>query len=223
MELIKVKNLTLGYEGKEVVKNVTFDVDQGDYICVIGDNGSGKSTLMKALLSLIKPISGNIEFLGVKKNEIGYLPQQTGAREDFPALVKEVVSSGCLNRGKFSFFMNKEKKRIISENMDKLQISALKNESFSELSGGQKQRVLLARALCATQKLLIIDEPVAGLDPKVTDEMYEAVKKLNDEGITIIMVTHDVTRALSFSNKVVHISYEDSTCLPTDEYLAEAQ
>lgn len=221
--MIKVKNLTLGYEGKEVVKNVTFDVDQGDYICVIGDNGSGKSTLMKALLSLIKPISGNIEFLGVKKNEIGYLPQQTGAREDFPALVKEVVSSGCLNRGKFSFFMNKEKKRIISENMDKLQISALKNESFSELSGGQKQRVLLARALCATQKLLIIDEPVAGLDPKVTDEMYEAVKKLNDEGITIIMVTHDVTRALRFSNKVVHISYEDSTCLPTDEYLAEAQ
>lgn len=221
--MIKVKNLTLGYEGKEVVKNVTFDVDQGDYICVIGDNGSGKSTLMKALLSLIKPISGNIEFLDVKKNEIGYLPQQTGAREDFPALVKEVVSSGCLNRGKFSFFMNKEKKRIISENMDKLQISALKNESFSELSGGQKQRVLLARALCATQKLLIIDEPVAGLDPKVTDEMYEAVKKLNDEGITIIMVTHDVTRALSFSNKVVHISYEDSACLPTDEYLAEAQ
>lgn len=221
--MIKVKNLTLGYEGKEVVKNVTFDVDQGDYICVIGDNGSGKSTLMKALLSLIKPISGNIEFLDVKKNEIGYLPQQTGAREDFPALVKEVVSSGCLNRGKFSFFMNKEKKKIISENMDKLQISALKNKSFSELSGGQKQRVLLARALCATQKLLIIDEPVAGLDPKVTDEMYDAVKKLNDEGITIIMVTHDVTRALSFSNKVVHISYEGSTCLPTDEYLAEAQ
>lgn len=221
--MIKVKNLTLGYEGKEVVKNVTFDVDQGDYICVIGDNGSGKSTLMKALLSLIKPISGNIEFLDVKKNEIGYLPQQTGAREDFPALVKEVVSSGCLNRGKFSFFMNKEKKRIISENMDKLQISALKNKSFSELSGGQKQRVLLARALCATQKLLIIDEPVAGLDPKVTDEMYDEVKKLNDEGITIIMVTHDVTRALSFSNKVVHISYEGSTCLLTDEYLAEAQ
>ena len=172
--LIKVENLTLSYENMTVVKDLSFTVESGDYLCIVGENGSGKSTLVKSLLSLKKPVGGEITFGGgLRRNEIGYLPQQTGAQHDFPASVGEVVISGCLNSMGFRPFYTDRERKKAAENMERLSISDLKKRSFRELSGGQQQRVLLARALCATSKLLLLDEPVSGLDPMVTAEMYE--------------------------------------------------
>lgn len=204
MALIKVDELTLSYENLTVIENLNFTVENGDYLCIVGENGSGKSTLVKALLSLKKPDSGSIEFNeGLRKNEIGYLPQQTSAQKNFPASVYEVVISGCLNsRGARPFYSAKERKTAL-ENIERLGIAELKNRSYRELSGGQQQRVLLARALCATKKLLLLDEPVTGLDPIITAEFYELIAKINREGITVIMVTHDITAALKYSNRVL--------------------
>ena len=211
MALIKVENLTLSYENMTVIENLNFSVENGDYLCIVGENGSGKSTLVKALLSLKKPEKGSIEFgEGLKKNQIGYLPQQTSAQKSFPASVYEVVISGCLNsRGILPFFSSKERKTAL-ENIERLGISELKNRSYRELSGGQQQRVLLARALCATKKLLLLDEPVTGLDPIITAEFYELISKINQEGITVIMVTHDISAALKYSNRVL--------CMREDNY-----
>lgn len=204
MALIKVENLTLSYENMTVIENMNFSVESGDYLCIVGENGSGKSTLVKALLSLKKPEHGTIEFgEGLKKNEIGYLPQQTSAQKSFPASVYEVVISGCLNsRGILPFYSMKERKTA-ADNIERLGISDIKNRSYRELSGGQQQRVLLARALCATKKLLLLDEPVTGLDPIITAEFYELISKINQEGITVIMVTHDISAAVKYSNKVL--------------------
>lgn len=204
MALIKVDELTLSYENLTVIENLNFTVENGDYLCIVGENGSGKSTLVKALLSLKKPDSGSIEFNeGLRKNEIGYLPQQTSAQKSFPASVYEVVISGCLNsRGARPFYSAKERKTAL-ENIKRLGIAELKNRSYRELSGGQQQRVLLARALCATKKLLLLDEPVTGLDPIITAEFYELIAKINREGITVIMVTHDITAALKYANRVL--------------------
>ncbi|MCH5208308.1 MAG: metal ABC transporter ATP-binding protein [Oscillospiraceae bacterium] len=204
MALIKTENLCLSYENMTVIENLSFEINSGDYLCIIGENGSGKSTLVKALLSLKKPENGTIEFgEGLKKNEIGYLPQQTSAQKSFPASVSEVVISGCLNsRGFRPFFSSKERKTA-AENIEKLGITELKNRSYRELSGGQQQRVLLARALCATKKLLLLDEPVTGLDPIITAEFYELISEINKEGITVIMVTHDISAALKYANRVL--------------------
>lgn len=204
MALIKVENLALSYENMTVIESLSFNVENGDYLCIVGENGSGKSTLVKALLSLKKPENGSIEFgEGLKKNEIGFLPQQTGAQKSFPASVYEVVISGCLNsRGLLPFYSSKERK-MASDNIERLGIAELKNRSYRELSGGQQQRVLLARALCATKKLLLLDEPVTGLDPIITAEFYALISKINKEGITVIMVTHDISAALKYANRVL--------------------
>ena len=204
MALIKVDDLTLSYENIMVIKDLSFKVESGDYLCIVGENGSGKSTLVKGLLSLKKPESGTIEFgEGLRKNEIGYLPQQTSAQKSFPASVYEVVISGCLNsRGIRPFYSSREKK-IALDNIERLGITDLKNRSYRDLSGGQQQRVLLARALCATKKLLLLDEPVTGLDPIITAEFYELISKINKEGITVIMVTHDISAALKYANRVL--------------------
>lgn len=207
MSLIKCENVSLGYEGKAVVENLNFEVNEGDYLCIVGENGSGKSTLMKTLLGLKNPMSGKISTGdGLKHNEIGYLPQQTVVQKDFPASVKEIVLSGFLNHSGLRPFYNKEEKQIAKDNMDKLGISDLAKRCYRDLSGGQQQRVLLARALCATRKMLLLDEPVAGLDPKVTIEMYELIKGLNDEGITVIMISHDIHAALKYATKILHVS-----------------
>lgn len=202
--LIKVENLALSYENMTVIENLSFEVADGDYLCIVGENGSGKSTLVKALLSLKRPEKGSISFgEGLKKNEIGYLPQQTAAQKDFPASVYEVVISGCLNsRGIRPFYSSRERKMAL-ENMELLGITDLKSRSYRELSGGQQQRVLLSRALCATKKLLLLDEPVAGLDPIVTAELYELIDKINKNGVTVIMVTHDLTTALKYSRHIL--------------------
>lgn len=187
-----------------VIENLSFEINSGDYLCIVGENGSGKSTLVKALLSLKKPENGTIEFGdGLKKNEIGYLPQQTSAQKSFPASVSEVVISGCLNSRGFRPFYSLKERKTAAENIEKLGITELKNRSYRELSGGQQQRVLLARALCATKKLLLLDEPVTGLDPIITAEFYELISRINKEGITVIMVTHDISAALKYANRVL--------------------
>lgn len=206
MALLTCKNLCVNYDNFHAVSDITFSIDKGDYVFVVGENGSGKSTLIKTIAGLLKPKSGEIIFGDDTTNKIGYLPQQTVIQRDFPASVYEVVLSGCLNsKGIIPFYTKKDKKRA-DENIAKLGIKHLKHKCYRELSGGQQQRVLLARALCATKNLLILDEPVAGLDPIVTAEMYKIIKKLNEENnITIIMVSHDIDSAVNNANKVLHM------------------
>lgn len=209
MAQLKCENLKLGYNSKVVAENISFEVNKGDYLCIVGENGSGKSTLMKTLLHLIKPLSGTIETGdGVSADEIGYLPQQTEVQRDFPASVKEIVLSGCQSRCGRRPFYNKAEKQLALDAMEKMGISNLAKKCYRELSGGQQQRTLLARAFCATQKMLLLDEPVTGLDPIATEEMYSLIKNLNDNGITIIMISHDVDAALKYATHVLHIGKE---------------
>lgn len=206
MELLTCENLAIGYDQKIIVDNLSFKVYEGDYLCIVGENGAGKSTLVKTLLRLQGPVSGSLKVSNdLKANEVGYLPQQTIIQKDFPASVREIVLSGCQGRTGFRPFYNKEEKALANENMERMGISDLARRSYRDLSGGQQQRVLLARALCATRKLLILDEPVSGLDPKVTHDMYELIKKLNNDGITVIMISHDIHAAVRYAGKILHI------------------
>ena len=209
MALITVSNASLGYEGKAIVSDINFSVCDGDYLCIVGENGSGKSTLMKTLLGQKNVISGKIEFSdGLKQNEIGYLPQQTEVQKDFPASVKEIVLSGCLNRSGFRPFYSKSQKETAARNMEKLGITDLSGKCYRELSGGQQQRVLLARALCAAEKLLVLDEPVAGLDPMVTKSLYSLIEEINKSGMTVIMVSHDMEAAVEYASHILHIGHK---------------
>lgn len=221
MALITCKNLSLAYEGKTIVTDINFSIAEGDYLCIVGENGSGKSTLMRTLLGLKSPFSGEIIFDGgLNKNKIGYLPQQTEVQRDFPASVKEIVMSGCLSSNGFRPFFNKELKKRAEENMKKLGIADIQNRCYRELSGGQQQRVLLARALCSASKLIILDEPAAGLDPVVTAEMYSIIEKLNkDENITVIMVSHDIAHAVKYASHILHISEKPLFFGKTEDYL----
>ncbi|NPV91293.1 MAG: metal ABC transporter ATP-binding protein [Firmicutes bacterium] len=204
--VISCKNLSVKYDSAFAVKNVAFDLEPGDYLCVVGENGSGKSTLMKGILGLLKPADGQIIFNGVKQTEIGYLPQQTVVQKDFPASVFEVVLSGRLNRHGVLAFYSKQDRDSAHKNMTRLGIESLKKKSYRDLSGGQQQRVLLARALCAAEKLLVLDEPDSGLDPMVAAEMYALLQKLNREtGIAIIMISHDIKSAVKYGNKILHL------------------
>lgn len=207
MAQITCQNVSLGYDSKIISENLSFEVNEGDYLCIVGENGSGKSTLMKSLLGLIPILGGKIETGdGVKAKEIGYLPQQTLVQRDFPASVREVVLSGCQGRSGMRPFYSKQDKALAVRSMERMGISDLSKCCYRELSGGQQQRVLLARALCATQKLLLLDEPVSGLDPKVTVEMYQAIKDLNDDGITVIMISHDVSAATKYASHILHMA-----------------
>ncbi len=200
------QNLKLGYNDKIIVNDLSFEVNSGDYLCIIGENGAGKSTLMRTILGLQKSISGSVKTSGgLEQKEIGYLPQQTVVQRDFPATVQEIVLSGCLNRiGKRPFY-SKVEKDLVKENMAKVEIANLAKRCYRELSGGQQQRVLLARALCATRKMLLLDEPVSGLDPKVTKEMYDLIAKLNKEGTTIMMISHDINSVEQHATHILHI------------------
>jgi len=221
MAILTCRDLTLGYEGKKVVEGLTFTVESGEYLCIVGENGSGKSTLMKTILRLKAPLSGQISTGdGLKQTEIGYLPQQTVVQKDFPASVREIVLSGCLNRCGFRPYYSREEKALAEMNMGKMGIASLAKRCYRELSGGQQQRVLLARALCATRKLLLLDEPVAGLDPKVTAEMYALIEKLNrDEGITVVMISHDIAAATRYASHILHISSKPLFYGTTADYL----
>ncbi|MCC8042076.1 MAG: ABC transporter ATP-binding protein [Oscillospiraceae bacterium] len=220
MAQIICRSLTLGYESTKVAENISFSVQRGDYLCIIGENGSGKSTLVKALLGLNPPISGEIEFGDdLRKNEIGYLPQQTQAQRDFPASVEEIVLSGCVNRKGLRPFYSAKERAAADEAMKRLDVLSLKKRCYRELSGGQQQRVLLSRALCATDKLILLDEPVTGLDPKAAEEMYSLIKKLNESGTTVIMVSHDMSAALKYSSHILRMGMESVFFGTTSEYM----
>lgn len=208
MAILNCKELGFGYDGKTVLDGVNFSLSAGDYLCVVGENGSGKSTLVKGLLGLKNPERGSIEFgEGLKQTEIGYLPQQTQLQRDFPASVYEVVLSGCLNSMRGLWYGKKERE-LAEMNMERMGIEEIKNESYQALSGGQQQRVLLARALCATKKLLLLDEPVTGLDPIAAGEMYNLIKLVNlCDDITVIMVSHDIHEAVRYATHILHLGH----------------
>lgn len=205
--LIACEHVDFGYENVDAVIDVTMEITPGDYLCIVGENGSGKSTLMKGILGLLKPTAGTLVINEeLKKTGIGYLPQQTAAQRDFPATVYEVVQSGCLSRRGSRPFYTKQEKRLTMESMEKLGIGALGKHCYRELSGGQQQRVLIARALCATSRLLILDEPITGLDPSAIQELYRIIRKLNrEEGVSILMVSHDIQNAATQANKILHL------------------
>ncbi len=220
--LLACRDVSLGYEGRAIWQGLNFQVRRGDYLCIVGENGSGKSTLLRSLLGLLRPMSGEIwRADSLRRGAIGYLPQQTRAQKDFPATVTEVVRSGFLSAGGGRFFYTPAQKSRALMNMGKLGILELKDRCYRELSGGQQQRVLLARALCAAGELLILDEPVTGLDPAAAQDMYHTLSYLNhSEGIAIIMVTHDMENALRSAGTILHAGHGSYFYGPVEEYLA---
>lgn len=216
--MIKTENLSIGYDNKLVLKNVNIDIQEGEYVCIVGQNGTGKSTLLKTLLGLIKPLDGKI--IIADKESMGYVPQRLQIQQDFPATVMEIVMSGCLRKMKWFPFYTKKEKILASKYLKMLQISSLKNKSFSELSGGQQQRVLIARALCATSKVLFLDEPFTALDTTTKLKLYSVLRKINkEENVTIVIITHDVEDILRYANRIIHI---DETIVfdgTVDEYM----
>ncbi len=223
MPQIVCENLSLGYEGEIIVRDLSVSVETGMYLCIVGENGAGKSTLMKAILGLRAPLSGRVAFGdGLKKREIGYLSQQTDVQKDFPASVREIVLSGFQGRMGFRPFYKREEKERAERNMERMGVADLADRCYRDLSGGQQQRVLLARALCATEKLLLLDEPVSGLDPVVTADMYRIIGELHRSGVTIVMITHDVVEALPCATHILHLGRR--VFFGTrDEYLREMQ
>lgn len=217
MPIIETKNLCKGYSRREVLKNLNISIERGDHLYIVGENGTGKSTLIKLLLGLLTPDSGSIAFSGIRKNQIGYLPQQTEIQADFPASVFETVLSGTQS-GKRLPFYTKRDKQTARDMMKKLHIEELEKASFRELSGGQQQRVLLARALCATSEILLLDEPITGLDPVATAEFYSLTEQLHSEGVTIITVSHDVSCAVHYGNKILHLGHGEYFFGSSHEY-----
>jgi len=224
-ELLSCRDVSLGYEGQPLLEHLNLTVSGGDYLCVVGENGSGKSTLIKALLGLLEPLSGEIRRAPELKNgAVGYLPQQTQAQRNFPATVYEVVLSGWLNQRGSHFFYTAAQKSGALMNLGKLGILELKDRCYRELSGGQQQRVLLARALCAASRLLILDEPITGLDPAAAQDLYKTLRYLNQqEGMAIVMVTHDLSAALQSARTVLHIGRSGWFCGTVEDYLRSPQ
>lgn len=207
MVQIICQDLAIGYDGKAIVQKLDLSINQGEYLCIVGENGAGKSTLVKTLIGLLQPVRGKIALGdGMSQEEIGYLPQQTETQKDFPASVREIVLSGCQNRCGLRPFYNRKEKMRAEEMMRRLQITDLEKRCYRELSGGQQQRTLLARALCATKKLLLLDEPVSGLDPKATEEMYQLIRSINrEEKITIVMISHDIQAAITYASHILYL------------------
>ena len=220
MALISCRDLTLGYESHAILEHLSFQVDAGDYLCIVGENGSGKSTLMRTVLGLQRPMAGTIAFGdGLRENEIGYLPQQTAIQKDFPATVWEIALSGCqAHMGRRAFYGRSEK-ALAARNLERMGMTAFRGRCYRELSGGQQQRVLLARALCATRKLLLMDEPVSGLDPRVTAEMYELIERLNrQDGVTVVMISHDIQAAMRYATHILHLGGAEVFFGTAEEY-----
>lgn len=216
MELIRFENLSLRYGNRVLFKDLNFSIYEGDYFCIAGENGSGKTTLMNAILGMKEPASGKITMSNDIKNGIGYLPQQKSLQKDFPASVYEVVISGFQKKRGFRPFYNNKEKEIADKNMKRLGILDIKKQCFSELSGGQQQRVLISRALCATDKIILLDEPVTGLDKETTEEMYKIINELNDAGVTIVMISHDASATIRYASRVLHLG--SKVFVGTNEY-----
>lgn len=222
MALISAKDLTIGFSDLVLYRDLSFDISEGDYVFVIGENGTGKTTLMRTLLGLRKPLKGEVVTDGLKLSEIGYLPQQTIVQRDFPASVKEIVLSGFVGRLGYHPFYSSKQKKAAMEALRKFGVEDLASRCYRDLSGGQQQRVLLARTLCAATKVLLMDEPVAGLDPFVTEEFYGLVEKLNREGMTIIMISHDIAAAKKYATHILHIK-NDPSFTGKEEYFASGR
>lgn len=206
MAQIICRNLSVGYEGKPAASHLDFSVSAGDYLCILGENGAGKSTLLRTLLGLLPPVSGEIRWGdGLSARDIGYLPQQTAVQKDFPATAREIVLSGCAGRLGLRPFYSREEKRLAEAAMKKMRIDAIGAHPFRELSGGQRQRVLLARSLCAAKKILMLDEPVSGLDPEAAAEMYRLLWRLHGEGMTVLMISHDIRAAAAFASHILRL------------------
>lgn len=218
--ILKCHNLTIGYENRVVMKNLNFEIAEGDFVCLFGNNGSGKSTIVKTLLGLTPKLKGDIIFAkNVSHRSIGYLPQHNENIANFPASVYEVVRSGCLNRIGFKPFYGKADVKRTKEMLRLLEIENLERRSYSELSGGQQQRVLLARALCATDKVLILDEPFTGLDGTSAKKLYEILEKINKEhGVTLIIVSHFIEDLLKHARKIIHLDNGCLFCGNPEEY-----
>ena len=225
MTQLTCQNLAVGYEGRAVLENLNFSVCPGDYLCIVGENGSGKSTLMKTILGLQPPVRGKVlTGDGLRKNKIGYLPQQTPVQRDFPASVREIVLSGCQGRCGGRPFYSKGEKQLAQTAMERMQVAALAKRCYRTLSGGQQQRVLLARALCAARSLLILDEPITGLDPAAAQDLYKTLSYLNrKEGMAVVMVTHDLRAALRSARTVLHIGRSSYFLGTVKDYLASPQ
>ncbi len=220
MALLKATDLKIGYSNNVVFENLNFTVNAGDYLCVVGENGSGKTTLIKGILGLLQPYSGQVEYSdGLSRNHIGYLSQQQKLSKDFPASVSEIVMSGFLNNRIIAFNYTKQERNEAMRIMQRTGVDSFRKKSFSELSGGQQQRVLLARALCAAKKLILLDEPTSALDPLATAEFYSVVKALNKEGMAVIMVSHDITSAVRNASHILHLSSDSYFFGTTHEYM----
>lgn len=218
--IINCRNLCYAYEEKVVLSGLNFSVDETDYICIAGENGAGKSTLVKGLLGLLKPASGSFEIDKGLRGRIGYMPQQAAARKNFPAGVEEVILSGFVGKKRLLPFHTTADKKTARDNMERLGIADLANRCFGELSGGQQRRALLARALCATEKLLILDEPTAGLDPLASQELYTLLETINrDMKVTIVMVSHDIMQAVKYANKILHLWHKQLFFGSTKDYI----
>ena len=223
MTQITCRDLTIGYGSRIILKHLNFTVNEGDYLCIIGENGSGKSSLMRTILNLQNPINGQILYdHQIQQNGIGYLPQQTSRQKDFPASVREIVLSGCDRRSGFHpFYHASDKKKAVTA-MQQLKITHLAHRCYRELSGGQQQRVLLARALCATKKILFLDEPVSGLDPEVTADFYALIRHLNRrERITILMISHDLQATAADATHILHLGTPFFYGLASDYFHSE--
>ena len=218
MSYITCKDLAVGYDGRSVASGLNFSIDKGDYLCIVGENGAGKSTLVKTLLGLLKPVSGEIKFGDdLTSRDIGYLPQQTPVQKDFPATVWEVALSGTLTKCGARPFYGRKEKQLTQSQLERLGIWNIRRECYRHLSGGQQQRVLLARALCATENLLLLDEPVTGLDPVATAQFYQMIQQLNENGVAVIMISHDL-RAIDCARHVLHMHHGGSFWGSRDEY-----
>ena len=221
MSLITCENLTLAYDTGVVASGVSFTLEAGEYLCIVGENGSGKSTLLKSMLGLHPVSKGTLTIdPDARKKGIGYLPQHTPAQRDFPASVREIVRSGCLKRSGMRPFWCASDKKLADEAMARMGIEHLVKKCYRELSGGQQQRVLLARAYCATGKLILLDEPIAGLDPMAMTEMYGMIADLNREGVAVVMVSHDVSAAVQYATHILHMGKTTSFFGTTEEYLS---
>lgn len=219
-KLIECKDLCVNYEGKNVLNNVSFDVYENDFLCIVGENGTGKTTLTNSILGLVPVHSGQINLHGISKSDIGYLPQKLKLSNNFPASVKEVVMSGFVGKSFFAPFFYKSQRCRADDSMRLLSIDVLAKRSFLELSGGQQQRVLLARAICAAKKLVLLDEPVTGLDPIASDQFYSLLKHLNEHhGIAIVMVSHDINTSVKYCSKVLHLGNGARFFGTTEDYL----
>lgn len=220
-KLLECKKLSVSFDGRPIIKNLSFSVNENDFICIVGENGTGKSTLTNAMLGLIPITSGNIELHGICKSDIGYLPQKLKVENNFPASVYEIVMSGFVGKSIFNPFYTKSQKCKAEDSIELLSIDGIKSRPFTELSGGQQQRVLLARAICAAEKLVLLDEPVTGLDAQSSDNFYKLIMHLNSEHrVAVVMVSHDIERSVKFAGKVLHLGADNYFFGTVDEYKA---